>query len=632
MVRNKRILVILLAIVATAMVGLGLLGYKPASAASSVNEISFTMRDYAQIRVDGVNGMRFAGNMSEDDYNAIDQYYDSLEFGIFIMPEYYTAFGEISYETTFGEENVFVWGSQYTEPTVQVGESTKYRILHTLTLPTKVDDGYNFYGTVHNFKEQNIATEYTACAYVKGVKGETVEYKFAQDHKAISVLEVAYKNLDAETFEEGSSAYEALVNYETTYVDYYTRTYGQAPSASYTVNYVLGEETLKTETVESEHLIADVNVTPAPPRGYVVDADKENDLTGRVYLNDITLTINVKEKPTIDITEQSIGGTIGILGRTCNLAHQMLELPVDIGKLQTSSDSVVIHLNETGWNATVWAEYDADKQALVNIPTDAVRGFMDNLTSGKTIKDVTIEGENAYYKAKVELLGYNNPLVVLETADDFVNKFDTKFFDDTANGGRQYSYNSYVLYNDITLDGSVENVTYTENGNNRYDGTIDGRGHKLENINTQAGGLINYKFAGTIKNIILDFDRAPNSDWRWGVIAWHTDGGTFDNVYISGSVSRESLCPNITENGVTFNNVVLNFDDGGGYVGKIQCGYKSADGVSRIEGGIEYATQTNVYTAFGNANFFTEIAGKTFGNFTSENNTLYFCGRAIYSK
>lgn len=625
MVCKKRILVILLSIVATIMVGLGLLGFKPVSAAS-VNEISFTMRDYAQIRVDGANGMRFAGNMSETDYNAINEYYDSVEFGIFIMPEYYTELGEISYATTFGDDNVFVWGSQYTEPTIKVGETTKYRILHTLTLPTKVDGGYDFYGTVHNFKEQNIALEYTACAYVKGVKGATVEYKFAADHKPISVLEVAYKNLDAETFEEGSSGYNALVNYETTYVNYYTNANGEAPKASYTVNYVYGEETLKTETVKSDRLIANVNVTPSAPRGYVVDADKENDLTGRVYLNNAILTINVKAKPVIDITEQSIGGTIGILGRTCNLTHQMLELPVDIGKLPNSSDSVVIHLNDTGWNATVWAQYDADKQALVNIPTDAVRGIMDNLTSSKAIKDVTIEGENAFYKAKVELLGRNNPLVVLETAEDFTTKFNTTFFDDSGNGGRQYSYNSYVLYNDITFDNDkyTYEATYTESEHNKYDGTIDGRGHKLVNLSVQAGGLINYKFAGVIKNIDINFNAAPNDGWRWGVIAWHTDGGTLDNVYISGSVSRESLLPHVA-NGATFNNVVLNFDDGGGYVGKIQCGYSG-------EYGVDLVTQTNVYTAFGNANFFTEIAGKTFGNFTSENNTLYFCGRAIYSK
>lgn len=624
MVRNRRILVILLAIVATAMVGLGLLGYKPASAASSVNEISFTMRDYAQIRVDGVNGMRFAGNMSEDDYNAIDEYYDSLEFGIFIMPEYYTAFGEISYETTFGEENVFVWGSQYTEPTVQVGESTKYRILHTLTLPTKVDDGYNFYGTVHNFKEQNIATEYTACAYVKGVKGETVEYKFAQDHKAISVLEVAYKNLDAETFEEGSSAYEALVNYETTYVDYYTRTNGQAPSASYTVNYVLGEETLKTETVELDRLIANVSITPSAPRGYVVDADKENDLTGRVYLNDITLTINVKEKPTIDITEQSIGGTIGILGRNCDLTHQMLELPVDIGGLQDSSDSVVFHLDDT-WNVPVWAQYDADKQALVNIPTDAVRGFMDNLTSGKTIKDVTIEGKNAYYKAKVELLGWKHSLRVLETAEDFANKFDTLVFQNAMDASIWSSY-SYVLYNDIVLDNSSENISYNANTNNSYGGIIDGRGHKLENIKIGTSsiwwGIINYKFSGVIKNIALINVYNGGSN---GMIASFVDGGTIENVYISGVSNRESLSSNITSNGITVKNVVYNFEDGYGTAGSTQHGYEG-------ETGKEYITETDVYTAFGNANFFTEIAGKTFGNFTSENNTLYFCGRAIYSK
>ena len=640
MVCKKRILVILLSIVATIMVGLGLLGFKPVSAAS-VNEISFTMRDYAQIRVDGANGMRFAGNMSEADYNAINEYYDSVEFGIFIMPEYYTELGEISYATTFGDDNVFVWGSQYTEPTIKVGETTKYRILHTLTLPTKVDGGYDFYGTVHNFKEQNIALEYTACAYVKGVKGATVEYKFAADHKPISVLEVAYKNLDAETFEEGSSGYNALVNYETTYVNYYINANGQAPKASYTTNYVYGEETLKTETVELDRLIANVNITPSAPRGYVVDADKENDLAGRVYLNDITLTINVKAKEIVDLAEKSVYGNVGLLGALSEKDVQTIELPVDIGSLSSLDESVLVKINDNYSHFLPVKAYDSATKTI-SVDTADVATMMLNVDEtmhvSKTL-DVSIESNDKLYTAKIQCLTVRTKLMYISNLEEFKAKFKTEYFDNTANGGTTTDYYSFlftgdVIYPEVTtqeFNAFVYNYTYTENGNNNYNGIIDGRGHKIENLYIQPGGLINYHFSGEFKNIALTNVKTRRDGNYWGVIVRWFGPSLIENVYVSGFSSRETLVVGYydTIDVLTARNVVLNFDDGeGSYGAVIKEGY-----ASQVNGWYEgCVVEDNVIIANDSANFFTNYADISFGCFSMSEDGLYFGANLVYAK
>lgn len=616
---KKNLFVAVLAFVAFAMAFAGFMGIKTAKAddAKSLDQINFVMED-VQVRLDGKNGMRFVGAMSSEDFAGINNYYDSLEYGLFFMPATYAEkLGAISEETVFGKDNIYIFGDEYKDTPVVDG---KYRILHTLTAETETDNGYKFYGSIHGFLPENIATDYTACAYVKAVKGDATEYKFAADQQAISMLEVAYKSLPL--YNEGDDGYDALAGYETAYVDWYTQENGVAPQGSYTVKYVAGSEVISTDaTVNTAKLIEEVSVEVKAPRGYLLADGQENVVSGKVQVNNLELIVNVEAKPVIDITEQSIGGTIGILGRTCNLTHQKLELPVDIGGLQTASDSVVIHLNDTGWNAPVWASYDAEKQAITGIPTSAVKGFMDNCTGGKTVKDITIEGKTAFYKAKVELFGYNYPLIAVETAEDFVNNFTTTFFDDRERGGREYSYNSYVLYNDIVLDNNSRNVTYSVSEHNRYDGTIDGRGHKLENIkvNDVWWGIVNYKFAGVIKNIALVnvYNAGGN-----GLIASVIDGGTLENVYISGYSSRESISSNITSNGITVKNVVYNFDDGYGTAGSTQHGYPG-------EVGSEYITEENVYIAFNNANFFTDNEGASFGNFKVENGGLYFCGRLI---
>ncbi|MBO4594398.1 MAG: Ig-like domain-containing protein, partial [Clostridia bacterium] len=128
---------------------------------------------------------------------------------------------------------------------------------------------------------------------------------------------------------------------------------------------------------------------------------------------------------------------------------------------------------------------------------------------------------------------------VLKTAEDFESKFNTEFFDDTANGGSLYAYYSFALNNDIDMAGKIiNNAMWPDNANNSYNGTIDGRGHVIYNLTFNPalydsyGGLINYKagYGSVVKDIAFVNMTTPRA-----FITNKADGLVLRNVYISGT-------------------------------------------------------------------------------------------------
>ncbi len=614
---NKSLLTVILAILCSVLIAMGVGFSQPvvyAEDGTALENATFVM-DGPEVRVDGNNGMRFMAKMSKTDYEKVVGAYDSVEFGVIIMPEYYLGLagvGAIDYESVFGANAKFAWDMD------TAFDGAKYNVIHMNSNASEYDETtMSVKGSVVEMKPENLATAYVANVYAKATKGDVVEYKFAtMAEENSSMLEVAFKAINSGLF-DNTNAYDTLNGYKTQYEEYK----GGEATYSYTVNYVANGETIKSDKVDGIAMNTAVEAEIVLPDGYVLDTSKESVTKGHIYASDIELTVYVKVKEVIDLTAQSVGGTIGLVGSACDETIQKLELPVDIGALKGNRDAIIIHLNDTGWDFPIWAEgYNAETK-MISVTTDSIYSAFHGKV-GAGVYNVTIKGADNDYKAKVEYLGPFKQLVVLETAQDFVEKFNTSWFDNRANGGREYDYYSYVLYNDIVLDNSSANVEYSVSVHNRYDGVIDGRGHKLENIriSTVWQGLINYKFSGVIKNIA--FINIYNAGGN-GLISYMTDGGTLENVYISGYSSRESISSNITSNGITVKNVVYNFDDGYNTAGSTQHGY---DG----EVGSEYITETDVYIAFGNANFFSDNAGKKFGNFEVTSTGLYFCGRLIY--
>ena len=110
-------------------------------------DVEFVMEDGAQVRLkteSGVNGIRFMSKLSEDDYKALNENYDNLSFGYFIMPNYYISqFGDLNYKNCFSEEKVYVWGEE-------VAGNNQHVILQGETKPVLNGSVYEVRGSIAN--------------------------------------------------------------------------------------------------------------------------------------------------------------------------------------------------------------------------------------------------------------------------------------------------------------------------------------------------------------------------------------------------------------------------------------------------------------------------------------------------
>ncbi|MBQ6921793.1 MAG: hypothetical protein IJQ66_01760, partial [Clostridia bacterium] len=282
---------------------------------------------------------------------------------------------------------------------------------------------------------------------------------------------------------------------------------------------------------------AEVTAKPNNQRGFIFGFSEFTGITSSVQgdLN-IVAKFTKEEKPVVDISSLCVANVVGVLGAITDKEQQRIILPesiIDDFAGVPYFDTVLIA--DVGWDQAISASgYDAEN-GVITFDSSTITMQINNFTQGHEIYDCIIEGENALYAAKIEFYGLKHPLRILETADDITEKFDTAYYDNTANGGTQWDYYNYVLVNDI--DGGT--VTYAVDGNNRYNGVIDGRGHVLKNVTIGSHGLINYAFVGTLKNIAIVDPLGPeNSDGILG--AWIGDGGTLENVYVSCLTVRKA--------------------------------------------------------------------------------------------
>lgn len=571
------------------------------------------------------SGIRFAGKITGDGFETFKTTHaGNITYGIFVMPQFYRdTHGEINEDSAINK-GIYVYGAEYTDSTVVENEVTKYRILHAQSnaVYDEKEQGYLVKGTVRKVLAENMAFDYHARAYIAvTVDGQTY-YKFAEEMESPrSMLEVAFRAINSGDYDDTEDETivkqkAVLESYKTKYIEYL----GAEPTYTFTMNYVVyGQENpVVSNSYSDKPLNTYIQGTGAIPSGYI--ADKERETLSRynawVYAKDVTVTIYVVEKPTIDLTSQCIDGTIGVLGATCDKETQKLELPVDISGLVSSSESFVVHLNDEGWNYAIWSSYNKETQNL-EISTSSAKNMITSCTSGNVIKNATIEGKTAYYKVKVQLLGVKYSLRVIETADDITNNFNTNFFDNRENGGVQYDYHYFVLANDV--EGGT--INYTADGNNNYASVIDGRGHVLKGVTVGSQGLVNYAVCNTLKNIAI-VDAVNNSN-EGLIAAWARAGAIIQNVYISGTTPRGAAFTRIAGK-VTFTNVVYNVNDGDGKL--FNTVYTSFTSWTEATNVSDYVTATNVFAVS------DETTDFNFGSFTMTDAGLTFNGKLVYAK
>ncbi|MBQ6921795.1 MAG: hypothetical protein IJQ66_01770 [Clostridia bacterium] len=608
-----------------------------ASATTTVDDVTFTMVDGAMVRlVSGSNGMRFIAQLSKDDLDGLTETYATVEFGMFIMPEAYLKVGDINYYNTFGGGKFDVNANYGASASIGTGAAKKYKIINMTSQAVVSPQDENVYlvrGSIGNVIDKNLALKFTACAYIKATDSESkVFYKFADTLKETrSMLEVSYRAINSGEYddEEQKPAKDLLETYHTTYINYLVdndiiENAEDVPTYTYTVNFVDkdSKETVHTVTSDACAMNTAIEYTPYAPSGYYIDnetttcLDNSGKIKGVIVSSNLTYTVYVIAKPTIDITSQCIDETVGVLGAFCDKETQFIELPFDIGSLASLSNGVKIKWTDSWTQALDSQGYNAGTRRIT-FTSSLLTTRINNVTSGKAVYPLTIESENAIYTAKVEILGRRYALKVIETADDMSN-FNTGWFDNTDNGGSAYSYYNYVIANDIN-GGSV---SYEVSTFNLYSGTIDGRGHVIENLDLSGAsyGLINYKAGNgaVIKNLALK--NATGSPRN--MITYYADNVTLENFYVSGTCGYTDLFETVQSGGLSATNIILNFTKlSTGAQGGLWC-----DGVD--------ATVTNRINWTGNC-FGTYASGLPAAwdgtGFTVENEALKFYGTTVAS-
>ena len=220
---------------------------------------------------------------------------------------------------------------------------------------------------------------------------------------------------------------------------------------------------------------------------------------GSFAITDEGLTFNgnvvcMNNKYDVDLIDDSMSGTLGLVGAICEEENQQIELPYAIEGAENLTKISVLKSNTELVELPV--SYQADNKFLV--ATSAIKELMSNNPDKATLK-VYMEINDTVYLAQIQFLGVRNPLRIIDDVTDFDN-FNTLSFDNTANGGTASDCYSYVFYKDIWYSGKAfdkTNDTFT----NVYNGVIDGRGHILGQVTLSNSGLIINKFTGELKNL-----------------------------------------------------------------------------------------------------------------------------------
>ena len=614
-----------------------------ASATTTVDDVTFTMVDGAMVRlVSGSNGMRFIAQLSKDDLDGLTETYATVEFGVFIMPEAYLKVGDINYYNTFGGGKFDVNANYGASASIGTGAAKKYKIINMTSqaVVSPIDENvYWVRGSISNVIDKNLALKFTACAYIKATDSESkVFYKFADTLKETrSMLEVSYRAINSGEYddEEQKPAKDLLENYHTTYINYLVdndiiENAEDVPTYTYTVNFVDkdSKETVHTVTSAACAMNTAIEYTPYAPSGYYIDnetttcLDNSGKIKGVIVSSNLTYTVYVIAKPTIDITSQCIDETVGILGAVCDKETQFIELPFDIGTLASLSNGVRIKWTDSWTQALDSQGYNAGTRRIT-FSSSLLTARINNVTTGKAVYPLIIESSNAIYTAKVQILGCRFALKVIETADD-MSSFNTTFFDNTDNGGRAYDYYNYVFANDIE-GGTINNGSAL--WGNKYDGLIDGRGHVVKNLTISSSGE-NYGLINTvagngavIKNIAFVDMTSPRA-----FITHTVSGITLENVFISGVAGWGEIFSVLKGDGATLKNVILKNNGGDPYSINKESIYDEDQGGTLTK--IDYIKMAG--------NFFGAYAGGLPAawdgtGFTVENETLKFYGTTVAS-
>ena len=239
----------------------------------------FVMEEGAAVRVEGngVNGLRFTAEMSENTYDALQA--SNAEYGMVIVPRDYITDG---YELTV--QNLFGASPKYSA-TAAAGANQAVRrmlLLEGLTPSNQDDDGnYEIRGAITDILTANITREFVGVAYAKVDDAYMLAAYYGDDmeNNARSIYYVSQKAIDAG--DNASALQEKYINAFDKYVSDAGKTYNR----TYTVNYITtvnGKSEVETVTVTAP-LNSEIHLTAKEISGFKVSSAAE--INSKVYAN-----------------------------------------------------------------------------------------------------------------------------------------------------------------------------------------------------------------------------------------------------------------------------------------------------------------------------------------------------------
>lgn len=161
-----------------------------------LDELTTFEMDGADLIVEGnggVNGINFTASMSSSQYEAlVGLGYESVETGLFIMPDHYVKDAPLDQTTFFSSESIFDWAEWDEAKGSYVYSGNKTRIINiNANSWVQADNKYTYSGAIVDILEHNEEVCFVAVAYLKAEHQGEVFYKFTNSYGMSVSLAVA---------------------------------------------------------------------------------------------------------------------------------------------------------------------------------------------------------------------------------------------------------------------------------------------------------------------------------------------------------------------------------------------------------------------------------------------------------
>ena len=366
-----------------------------ANTEKTLADINFSMVKGASMRVMETSGIRYSAVLSEEDAQWLNDNYDTVTYGTFIMPaDYEVNYGALIEETLFGKNPVYFWdGKEKTTETVEV-----LQMYGELKFDQE-EQKMMVKGSIAPVYTENLNREFVGICYAELVKGGDVDYIFATPNdNQRTVVYVGQKSIELGGLDNDEKVIvEGLIN---DYFEAYKEANaGATPTVSYTVNQIFDDGTATNQiVVDGAELNSTVtlDLQDYAKDGYTIDQAKSI-VSGTAYAQD---------KLVLDVYYNNI-----------DYAKKSTWLSSDPGRFET-----VNYVGDNTWIASPVATSTGNFYNIM-LSTDAVKELMaENKTvvsftfeaaEGTEITDLALSHAYCIYPANADVgVGANNSVIV----------------------------------------------------------------------------------------------------------------------------------------------------------------------------------------------------------------------------